>query len=460
MPSDTSRCFSSPPKEYVQLYDQVEDENKTTTKQVISDVFAEIKRVGDSVSKFDLEKMMETLQERVSVIDSIDTKLELKVKAMETRIMEKLSATLSSLCTPTTTADACECETLKQHLNAKESEISLLQDELKGAEKRVNDIDRKYKDVMLEVKNLRTENVVVVDNLKNSSVSYESLRTKNEEATQKILLFNQEIAKMKTDITDRDKANYLLKKEKGEISNQLNESLTQFKLLNESVQSLLTKEAGNGSGFRTDRVEDDANAEPDIVILHDSIFKAVKPEGLMRREKVKVMMKWAPKLKDALDCVLAMMEKPKVVLLHVGTNDIEHATEEEMLDNVNKIQEILENRGIKLVYSYVIPSDTKAKTAKSEVVNSRVVQKFAASDDVFIGRNDNFYHYGVKSDKLFLEDGIHLNDDGTKALVRQTKEVLCRSLGIEYHNNFNHNNSNRYNNFNNRNRGGRYPPRR
>ena len=55
----------------------------------------------------------------------------------------------------------------------------------------------------------------------------------------------------------------------------------------------------------------------------------------------------------------------------------------------------------------------------------------------------------------FLEDGIHLSDDGTKALVRQTKEVLCRSLGIEYHNNFN-----RYNNFNNRNRGGRYQPRR
>ena len=162
-------------------------------------------------------------------------------------------------------------------------------------------------------------------------------------------------------------------------------------------------------------------------------------------------MKWAPKLKDALDCVLAMAEKPKVVLLHVGTNDIEHATEDDMLDNINKIQEILENRGIKLVYSYVIPSNTKAKTAKSEVVNSRVVQRFAASDDVFIGRNDDFYHYGVKSDKLFQEDGIHLSDDGTKALVRQTKEVLCRSLGIE----FNH-----FNSFNNRNRGGRYQRRR
>ena len=192
---------------------------------------------------------------------------------------------------------------------------------------------------------------------------------------------------------------------------------------------------------------DDTNAEPDIVIFHDSIFKAVKSEGLMRREKLKVSMKWAPKLENALEGVLAMSEKPKVVLLHVGTNDIAHETEETMLDIINKIQEILETRDIKLVYSFIVPSDTKAKTAKSEVLNSRVVQSFAASDDVFIGRNDNFYLHGVKSEKLFVEDGIHLSEDGTKALVRQTKEVLCRSLGIEFRNNFNFG-------FNNRSRGG------
>ena len=66
----------------------------------------------------------------------------------------------------------------------------------------------------------------------------------------------------------------------------------------------------------------DENAEADIIILHDPLFKAVKPEGLMRRERQKVEMKWAPKLKDALDIVAAMREKPKVVLLHAGTKDL------------------------------------------------------------------------------------------------------------------------------------------
>lgn len=172
---------SCPPAEYVQLYDQVKDEEKTTTKEVISDVFAEIKRVGDSVSKFDLETMMETLQERARAIDSIDTKLEVKIKAMETRIVEKLSSSMSSLPIPTSTAVPCECEHLKRQLTTKESEVSLLQDELKEADKRVVESDRRLKEATMELKNLKAEKGVICKNLSESSSSLESFRLKNEE---------------------------------------------------------------------------------------------------------------------------------------------------------------------------------------------------------------------------------------------------------------------------------------
>ena len=42
----------------------------------------------------------------------------------------------------------------------------------------------------------------------------------------------------------------------------------------------------------------------------------------MRKERLKVKMVWALTLKDAIDSVMAMQEKPKVVLLHVRTNDM------------------------------------------------------------------------------------------------------------------------------------------
>ena len=125
-------------------------------------------------------------------------------------------------------------------------------------------------------------------------------------------------------------------------------------------------------------------------------------------------MKSAPKLNDTLECVIAMREKPKVVMLHVGTNNLNDAEEESMIDLIKKIYEILEARGIKFVYNFILPSATREATAKAEVINSRVFQSFAMNEDVYIGRNDKFYWHGVKSTRLFDADGTHVNEDGTR----------------------------------------------
>ena len=192
--------------------------------------------------------------------------------------------------------------------------------------------------------------------------------------------------------------------------------------------------------------------EPDVVILHDSLFKAVKPDGLMRREKQRVLMKWAPKLDNALEIVLAMKEKPKVVLLHVGTNDLNTSSESAMIDAVKKIQEVLEARSIKLVYSFILPTATKSATGDAEVMNSRIARVMGEIEDVFIGGNDRFYSFGLKNENLFEDDGIHFNGEGTKALVLQTKDVLCRALGIEnnFHSRSADNNNDNHGSFNNR----------
>ena len=105
-----------------------------------------------------------------------------------------------------------------------------------------------------------------------------------------------------------------------------------------------------------------------------------------------------------------------------------------MIGIIKNICDVLEARDIKLVYSFMLPTATRAATAKAEVVNSRVVQEFASKEDVFISRNDEFYMQGVKCDRFLDADGIHVNEDGTKALVGQTKDALCRSLGIEIQN--------------------------
>ena len=96
---------------------------------------------------------------------------------MEKRLMEKLEKT--PVATPNEViAEPCTCELMKKELTAKENEVSLLHDELKTSEKKFSDIDKKYKDLLVEKKNLHTEYEGVVGNLKNCSSTLELLRVK------------------------------------------------------------------------------------------------------------------------------------------------------------------------------------------------------------------------------------------------------------------------------------------
>ena len=158
---------------------------------------------------------------------------------------------------------------------------------------------------------------------------------------------------------------------------------------------------------------------------------------------------------NALETVIAMQEKPKVVTLHCGTNDLVDNNEDGMLESVKAIYDVLEARGIKFVFSFILPRGERNATGNAEVINSRVARMFAQKENVFISRNDSFYWHGLQNEQLFHADGVHVNDDGTRALVKQTKDILCRSLDIEVPQQRSNNTNGRFKRYN-RNGGGKY----
>ena len=101
-------------------------------------------------------------------------------------------------------------------------------------------------------------------------------------------------------------------------------------------------------------------------------------------------MLFTPNLKSVYDFVVAMPEKPKAIVLHCGTNDLNATDENVMLETLGSVHKILEARGIKMIHSYILPRGDIMLTAKAEVINSRVVQMLAAKHGVYISWYDNF----------------------------------------------------------------------
>ena len=63
-----------------------------------------------------------------------------------------------------------------------------------------------------------------------------------------------------------------------------------------------------------------------------------------------------------------------------------------------------------------------------------------------------FYRRGIINKDLFKEDGIHLSDSGTSVLAINTRDSICRILGMEIKENYGPPRRGKFNGrFNNRN---------
>ena len=112
-----------------------------------------------------------------------------------------------------------------------------------------------------------------------------------------------------------------------------------------------------------------------MLLLHDSLFKHVT-DGILKREKITVKKVWAPGLNDAFNFVSAFSSNPKVVIIHSGTNDLGNYSNENIVELVNNIHEILSIRGIKMVYSEIVPRMDELDF-NAQVVNALVYKSIA-----------------------------------------------------------------------------------
>ena len=168
----------------------------------------------------------------------------------------------------------------------------------------------------------------------------------------------------------------------------------------------------------------------DVIIMHDSLFKHVA-EGVTKNENISLKKVWTPHLSDALREITSLIIKPKVIFLHTATNDLPMLTEEEIVGKVIEIQKICTQRGIKFIWSGIIPrGDDPSLSSKGQLVNAMLSYTLGKDDMTFISWNGNFVDDRGVIDKSLYEDETHLNlMNGSRLLAMNTRYSICEAFG-------------------------------
>ena len=161
--------------------------------------------------------------------------------------------------------------------------------------------------------------------------------------------------------------------------------------------------------------------EGPITILGDSMIKMIKPHKLSRSIGEKINIKTFPgaTINDMTHYIQPTMKKqPKLVVLHVGTNDVQQKEPEGIVAEMKSLcQGIVSQSLSKIAISEIIKRQDPAINIKIDRINSLLAKLCSKYKWQFI------QHTNVDASKLNAS-GLHLNSQGTAMLAKNFIEFL------------------------------------
>ena len=162
-------------------------------------------------------------------------------------------------------------------------------------------------------------------------------------------------------------------------------------------------------------------SEGPITILGDSMIKMIKPSKLSRSIGEKVNIKTFPgaTINDMNHYIQPTMKKqPKLVILHVGTNDIQRKEPDEIVAEMKSLcQGIVSQSLSRIAISEVIKRQDPVINIKIDKTNSLLAKLCGKFKWQFIR------HTNIDASKLNAS-GLHLNSQGTAMLAKNLIESL------------------------------------
>jgi hypothetical protein len=144
----------------------------------------------------------------------------------------------------------------------------------------------------------------------------------------------------------------------------------------------------------------------DTIILCDSNGRYLKPSLLCPGAKTKYIKCATLEAKEILDN--ATFNSPKPLIVHVGTNDLEHSNSTEtLINNALDIVEDIKNKHPEshIIFSSLLPR-TDALDEKVNDLNNKLEKELSSKKNITLVQHNNIYKNGQFKDKKHLNIGV------------------------------------------------------
>ncbi len=169
--------------------------------------------------------------------------------------------------------------------------------------------------------------------------------------------------------------------------------------------------------------------KPKIVILHDSLMDKVDQNRLFGNAAIPCMRKCGT-LQNAVRCVKDSIDEIASAdfnVVHLSINDLKgHPVNDVVELTVELTEEIKKCSTKPIILSKPLPVGESHGDLDSCVARycNRIQKVFEKDNQVFLVENDSFSPNGYLQTRLYEDDQLHLNMNGTKKLVFHIKKVL------------------------------------
>ena len=286
----------------------------------------------------------------------------------------------------------------------------------------------------------KTDLEFMASRLSQSNEEIQNLQEKNACLTESEMKLQGEIKELKRQICMRDDQLQLLQEDDGfqEVSQKRkkvtpDDSQSKEKIFNQNVTNEVVVVDGDDKDEIVEdtrhkapiaRVTDKQEENADVLIIGTSIIKDVDPGRMFRDRKVIKQVLEQKTIEGAKKYIDSLNGEFKVILLQVGSNDLEKSSPDDVERGIAEIIELLKVKqpNAKILVSGILPRWKKYAVDGMNFKNKKnaLNDKMKAYTDCTFCPQDNFGRH-------MFYDGTHLNTEGTAQLVSNYKFMIGKT---------------------------------